>query len=182
MGAAWDKMVAGELYRADDPELVAAANHAARLQERLNATSDADRPAREALLRQLCGHVGAGVIVRAPFHCDYGRNIALGDGVFINFGAVILDVAPVSIGAGTNIAPYVQILTADHPRDPETRRDGLEFGRPIAIGTNVWIGAGAIILPGVNVGDDAIVGAGAVVNKDVPRGATVAGNPARPIR
>jgi maltose O-acetyltransferase len=117
--------------------------------------------------------------VRPPFHCDYGYNISLGANVFINFNCVILDVAPVAIGADTRIGPAVQIYAADHPRDPATRRSGAESGRPVTIGSNVWIGGGAIILPGVVIGDDAIVGAGSVVTRDVPAGATVAGNPAR---
>ena len=123
--------------------------------------------------------VGQHVNIRAPFHCDYGYNISLGDGVFMNFGCVILDVVEVTIGAATAIGPGVQILTADHPRDPVERRTGLESGRPIRIGSNVWIGGGAIILPGVTIGDDAVIGAGSVVTRDVAPGATVVGNPAR---
>lgn len=115
----------------------------------------------------------------AAFHCDYGSNISLGKNVFLNFNCVILDVVAVTIGDGTAIGPGVQILTADHPRDPAVRATGAEFGRPIAIGKNVWIGGGALILPGVTIGDDAIIGAGAVVTKDVPAGATAVGNPAR---
>lgn len=131
------------------------------------------------MLREVFGAVGEGVHIRPPFHCDYGYNIRLGDSVFLNFGCVILDVVAVTIGHGTQIGSGVQILTADHPRDPELRRRMLEFGRPITIGANVWIGAGAIILPGVTIGDDAIVGAGSVVTRDVPTGATVMGSPAR---
>ena len=112
---------------------------------------------------------------------DYGRNIHLGRGVFMNFGCVLLDVCEIRIGDGTEIGPYVQILTADHPRDPAARASGREFGRPITIGAQVWIGGGAIILPGVTIGDGATIGAGAIVTRDVPAGATVAGNPARPI-
>jgi maltose O-acetyltransferase len=123
--------------------------------------------------------VGDGAVIRPPFHCDYGFNIRLGAGVFLNFNCVILDVVTVTIGAKTQIAPGVQILTADHPRDPEARRAGLEFGRPVHIGENVWIGAGALILPGVTIGDDALIGAGSVVTRDVATGATVFGNPAR---
>ena len=120
-----------------------------------------------------------GATIRPPFHCDYGFNISLGDGAFLNFNCLILDVVAVTIGARTQIGPGVQILTADHPRDPAERASGLEFGRPISIGANVWIGGGAIILPGVRIGDDALVGAGAVVTRDVAPGATVVGNPAR---
>lgn len=123
--------------------------------------------------------VGEGSVIRPPFHCDYGFNIRLGAGVFLNFNCVILDVVEVIIGDKAQIGPGVQILTADHPRDPEQRAFGLEFGRPVRIGRNAWIGGGAIILPGVSVGDDALVGAGSVVTKNVATGATVVGNPAR---
>jgi maltose O-acetyltransferase len=118
-------------------------------------------------------------VIRPPFHCDYGYNIRLGDGVFLNFQCVILDVVAVVIGDRTQIGPGVQILTADHPRDAMARAAGAEWGRPITIGRDVWIGGGALILPGVTIGDGAIVGAGSVVTRDVPAGATVIGNPAR---
>src|SRR5499427_976704 len=134
---------------------------------------------RRALLMERLGTVGAGAVIRPPFHCDYGFNIRLGAGAFLNFNCVILDVVEVMIGDGVQIGPGVQILTADHPRDPDLRASGLEFGRPVRIGRNVWIGASAIILPGVSIGDDAVVGAGSVVTRDVPAGATAVGNPAR---
>lgn len=174
------KMLAGELYIADDPELAADAARAARWMARYNTASDADGPARHAMLVEGLGQVGERVTVRSPFHCDYGYNIRLAEGVFLNFGCVILDVVAVEIGAGTQIGPGVQILTADHPRDPALRAQALEFGRPVRIGANVWIGGGALILPGVTIGDDAIIGAGSVETRDVPRGMTVMGNPARP--
>ena len=123
--------------------------------------------------------VGENVVVRPPFACDYGCNIRLGSGVFVNFGCIFLDVVGITVGEGCQIGPAVQVLTADHPRDPALRRQGFESGKPVRIGRNVWIGGGAIILPGVTVGDDAIIGAGSVVTRDVPTGATVAGNPAR---
>ncbi len=125
------------------------------------------------------GRIGRGAVIRPPFFCDYGYNIHLGDEVFLNFNCVILDVVKVTIGDRTQIGPGVQILTADHPRDPAQRRTGLEFGRPVTIGADVWIGGSAIVLPGVRIGDGAIVGAGAVVTRDVAAGATVVGNPAR---
>jgi len=177
-----EKMLAGDLYTADDPEIAADAARAARWMARYNAAAAASPVERHALLVEGLGAVGRGVTVRSPFHCDYGDNIRLGDGVFLNFGCVILDVVAVEIGAGTQIGPGVQILTADHPRDPAARAAMLEFGRPIRIGANVWIGGGALILPGVTIGDDAIIGAGSVVTRDVPAGATVAGNPARVLR
>jgi maltose O-acetyltransferase len=173
------RMLAGELYVADCPELAADAQRAARWMARYNASGAASPEERRQLLGELFAEVGAGVNIRPPFHCDYGYNIHLGPGVFMNFNCVVLDVCQVSIGAGTQIGPGVQILTADHPREPELRAQMLEYGRPVAIGANVWIGAGALILPGVTIGDNALVGAGSVVTRDVPARATVYGNPAR---
>ncbi|MGH6998158.1 MAG: sugar O-acetyltransferase [Phenylobacterium sp.] len=172
------KMLAGEFYDAGDPQIQA--DHAAAVawMARFNAL-DLPMARRHDLLVERFGSVGEGATIRPPFHCDYGFNISLGAGVFLNFNCVILDVVAVSIGAKTQIGPGVQILAADHPRDPAERASGLEFGRPISIGANVWIGGGAIILPGVSVGDDALIGAGSVVTRDVPAGATVVGNPAR---
>lgn len=174
-----ERMLAGQLYVADDPELVADAERAAEWLDRYNRASTATVAGRHALLVEGLGYAGRGATIRAPFHCDYGYNIHLGEGVFLNFGCTVLDVVPVRIGAGTQIGPGVQILTADHPRDPAQRGQRLEFGRSVTIGRNVWIGGGALILPGITIGDDAIVGAGSVVTRDVPDGATVAGNPAR---
>lgn len=172
-------MLRGALYTADDAELAADYAHAAAWMARYNAASAAPEPDRHALLVQAMAHAGIGAVVRSPFHCDYGYNIHLDDGVFLNFGCVILDVVAVRIGALTQIGPGVQILTADHPRDPALRARRLESGRPVTIGRNVWIGAGALVLPGVTIGDNAIVGAGSVVNRDVAAGATVPGVPAR---
>ena len=173
------KMLAGELYRAGDPEIQADSAAAKAWMVRYNAALAASPAERRALLAEQLAAVGEGAVIRPPFHCDYGYNITLGADVFLNFSCIILDVVAVTIGAGTAIGPAVQIYTADHPRDPEQRRAGVEFGRPVTIGSNVWIGGGAIILPGVTIGDDAIIGAGSVVTRDVPAGATAVGNPAR---
>jgi maltose O-acetyltransferase len=173
------KMLAGELYVATGEELAADARRVAGWMDRYNASIAATQQNHPALLREIMASVGEGAYIRPPFHCDYGYNISLGAGVFLNFNCVILDVVKVTIGDRTQIGPGVQILTADHPRDPAQRRAGLEFGRPITIGADVWIGGGAIVLPGVTIGDGAIVGAGAVVTRDVAAGATVVGNPAR---
>ena len=162
-----DKMSAGDLYRAHDPELQAELAATAAWLVRYNAAS-ARSPDERRLLAERLGGVGDGADVRPPFHCDYGFNIRLGADVFLNFDCVILDVVAVGIGEGTQIGPGVHIYAADHPRDPSQRRDGLEFGRPVRIGRNVWIGGGAAILPGVTIGDDAILGAGNVVTRDVP--------------
>ena len=177
-----EKMLAGELYHAGDPELQAGRAAASLWMVRYNASLAAPAVERRAMLREIMAAVGDGVVVRPPFHCDYGSNIRLGADVFLNFGCVILDVMAVSIGDGTQIGPGVQIYAADHPRDPAVRRTGAELGRPVRVGRNVWIGGGAILLPGVVVGDDAVVGAGAVVTRDVAAGATVVGNPARAVR
>ena len=173
------KMLAGELYRPGDPEIQAAQAANFAWLARFNASLTLSRDERRVLVREGLGSVGERTGIRPPFHCDYGFNIHLGSGVFLNFDCVVLDVARVTIGDGTEIGPGVHIYTADHPRDPEVRRSGLEYGRPVHIGRNVWIGGKAIILPGVTIGDDALVGAGAVVTRDVPAGATVVGNPAR---
>jgi maltose O-acetyltransferase len=174
-----DKMLAGELYDPADPELEAARAANERWLARYNRSLELDLAARQALLRERFAAVGDGVAIRPPFHCDYGFNIRLGAGAFLNLNCVILDVAEVVIGERTQIGPGVNILTADHPRDAAGRASGLEFGRPIRIGRDVWIGGGAVILPGVSIGDSAVIGAGSVVTRDVPAGATAFGNPAR---
>ena len=176
-----DKMLAGELYNSATPQIQAEQQAAMRWLSRYNGMVTASASERLSVLRERLAAVGPASDIRPPFYCDYGFNISIGSGVFLNFNCVILDVVAVSIGDKTQIGPGVQILTADHPRDPAERLSGLEFGRPIAIGRNVWIGGAAILLPGVTIGDDAIIGAGAVVTRDVASGATVAGNPARPV-
>jgi len=175
------KMLAGQLYRPGDAEIQADLAAAAAWTAEYNAPLPRLPAERHALLAKRLGSVGRGADIRPPFFCDYGFNISVGAGVFLNFNCVILDVVAVSIGDGTQIGPAVQIYAADHPRDPETRRSGLEFGRPVRIGQHVWIGGGAIILSGVTIGDDAIIGAGSVVTRDVPPRGTVVGNPARPV-
>ena len=174
-----DKMLAGELYRAGAPELQAAQGETKRWLVRYNAASAEPPDVRRALLAERLASVGAGAVIRPPFHCDYGFNIHIGEEAFLNFGCVILDVMTVTIGAGAQVGPAVQIYAADHPRDAATRQTGLESGKPVHIGRDAWIGGGAIILPGVTIGDGAVVGAGSVVTRDVAAGATVMGNPAR---
>lgn len=172
------KMLAGELYNAADAELQVDMTATMEWLSRYNAAVALPVDERRQLLVERLAAVGEDVNIRPPFHCDYGFNISLGEGVFLNFNCVILDVVAVTIGDRTQIGPGVQILTADHPREAAQRESGLEFGRPVSIGRNVWIGGGAIILPGVTIGDDVLIGAGSVVTRDVPSGSTAFGNPA----
>jgi maltose O-acetyltransferase len=175
-----DKMLSGELYRADAVELVRERERCRSLLHAFN--SEPEEAARIALLGELLGAVGTGTSIQPPFACDYGGNIRVGNHVYLNFNCVILDCAEVRIGDGTQIAPGVQLLAADHPRQPQLRRELLELARPVTIGSNVWIGAAAIVCPGVSVGDDSIIGAGSVVTRDVPPGVVAFGSPARVVR
>ena len=181
MPTEFEKMVAGELYDPLDPELVAMRSRARDLCWDLNATRESEPEKRRAILRQLFGAGGESVWMQPPFFCDYGSNVRLGERVFFNFNCVLLDVCPITIGSFTLFAPAVQVLTAAHPLDP-VRRRAQEFGKPVAIGSDVWVGAGAIILPGVTIGDRAVIGAGSVVTRDVPAEVFAAGNPCRVIR
>jgi maltose O-acetyltransferase len=177
-----ERMLRGELYRFDDAELEAEYARAQDLLERYNATRHAEQALRDDLLKELLGEVGEGVVVRPAFRCDYGIHIAIGAGTFVNYDCVLLDVAPIRLGAACQLAPRVQLLTAEHPVDPGPRRAGWESGAPIAIGDNVWLGGGAVVCPGVAIGDDTVVGAGAVVTRDLPAGVVAAGVPARVLR
>jgi maltose O-acetyltransferase len=177
-----ERMLRGELYLAGDPDLAADHARAQDLVERYNTTRHAERDLRDRLLRELLGEVGKGVVVNPPFRCDYGTHIAIGAGTFVNYDCVMLDVAPISIGAACQLATCVQLLTPTHPIDPEPRRRGWEAAEPITIGDNVWLGGGAIVCPGVTIGDDTVVGAGAVVTRNLPAGVVAVGNPARVLR
>ena len=176
-----DKMLAGEMYDPLDAELVEARTRARDLCAALNATRDRDDDERRRILRQLFGAGGESVWMQPPFYCDYGANIELGERVFFNFNCVVLDVCRVRVGSFSLFGPAVQIYTPMHPFDAERRRRE-EFGKPVEIGSDVWVGGGAIILPGVHIGSRAVIGAGSVVTRDVPEGTFAAGNPCRVIR
>jgi maltose O-acetyltransferase len=176
-----EKMLAGELYDALDPELVAARNRARDLCQSLNASREADQDLRRYLCKELFGTGGETVWLQPPFYCDYGTNIELGERVFFNFNCVVLDVCLVRIGDYTLFGPAVQILTPMHPLNAELRRKQ-EYGKPIEIGSDVWVGGGALILPGVRIGSRTVIGAGSVVTRDIPDGVFAAGNPCRVIR
>jgi maltose O-acetyltransferase len=176
-----EKMLSGELYDPFDSELVAARARARELCRMLNATREAEQEERRRILVELFGAGGESVWMQPPFYCDYGTNIELGERVFFNFNCVVLDVCRVRIGSFTLFGPAVQIYTPMHPFDAQLRRQQ-EFGKPVDIGSDVWVGGGAIILPGVRIGDRAVIGAGSVVTRDVPDAVFAAGNPCRVIR
>jgi maltose O-acetyltransferase len=176
-----EKMLAGELYDPMDAELAVGRERARDLCQALNATREGDQEERRRILRELFGAGGDSVWMQPPFFCDYGSNIELGERVFFNFNCVVLDVCPVRIGSFTLFGPAVQIYTPMHPMDAELRRRE-EYGKPVEIGSDVWVGGGAIILPGVRIGSRAVIGAGSVVTRDVPEGVFAAGNPCRVIR
>lgn len=174
-------MLRGELYDPFDPELVRARRRARELCQELNTTREGQDDERRRILRELLGRGGDSVWMQPPFFCDYGTNIELGERVFFNFNCVVLDVARVRIGDYTLFGPAVQIYTATHPLDAQLRRRQ-EFAKPIEIGSDVWVGGGAILCPGIRIGSRAVIGAGSVVTRDIPEAVLAAGNPCRVIR
>lgn len=176
-----EKMLAGELYDPIDAELVRARNRARDLCQDLNATRESEQEVRRRILIELFGRGGDSVWMQPPFFCDYGSNILLGERVFFNFNCVVLDVCLVKIGDFSQFGPAVQIYTATHPMNAELRRKQ-EFAKPIEIESDVWVGGGAIICPGVKISSKSVIGAGSVVTRDIPAGVFAAGNPCRVIR
>jgi maltose O-acetyltransferase len=182
LGAEKDRMLRGEPYLAGADELLAERRHCRLLCERFNTVSFADTDTRRAILHELLGEVGEGAEVMAPFQCDYGYQIRIGARTFVNYNAVVLDAADVTIGADVQIGPNVQLLTALHPLEAAPRRRGLETAEPIVIADGAWLAAGVIVCPGVSIGADAVVGAGSVVTRDLPGRHLCVGNPCRAIR
>lgn len=177
-----EKMLAGELYNSFDPELVADRLQCRLLLKQYNDSRPDDTEYRQEILKKLINNQGQNFWIEPPFYCDYGFNITVGENVYFNFNCVVLDVAPVIIGDAVLIAPNVQIYTATHPLDWTTRSQGLEYAKPITIGSYVWLGGGVILCPGVKIGDHSVIGAGSVVTKDIPADVVAAGNPCRIIR
>ncbi|MBL3669264.1 sugar O-acetyltransferase [Streptomyces sp. M2CJ-2] len=177
-----ERMQAGDLYIADDPEIARRQQQAVRLAARYQAAYVEDAEAAGPILAELLGAVGEQAHVRPPLYVDYGSNITIGARTFVNYNLTALDVAAIVIGEDCQIGPNVQLLTPTHPLEPQPRRDKLEAAQPITIGDNVWIGGGAIVLPGVTIGDNSVIGAGSVVTKDVPPNVVAVGSPARPVR
>jgi maltose O-acetyltransferase len=176
-----EKMLAGELYDPLDPELIRARERARDLCDALNATRGFQREERRRILGELFDRAGKSVSVQPPFFCDYGFNISVGERCFFNFNCVLLDVCPITIGDRVLFGPAVQIYTATHPLDAGLRRS-LEFGKEISIGSDAWLGGGAIVCPGVSIGSNSVIGAGSVVTRDIPEGVVAVGNPCRVIR
>ena len=176
-----EKMLAGELYDPLDPALAAARDRARDLCQDLNATREGDRDLRRRILTDLFAAGGDSVWMQPPFFCDYGSNIFLGERVFFNFNCVVLDVCRVTIGDFTLFGPAVQVYTPMHPMNAELRRKQ-EYGKPVEIGSDVWVGGGAVICPGVKIGSRTVIGAGSIVTRDIPDGVFAAGNPCRVIR
>ncbi len=177
-----ERMLGGDWYLAEDEELCADRRRCRLATERLNAVSMTDLPARESILRALLGGLGAETEIRSPFQCDYGYQIEIGSRTFINFGAVILDSAPVRIGDDVQVGPSVKLVTPTHPLDPEQRRTRIESAAPITIGDDAWLATGVVVCPGVTIGPGAVVGAGSIVTRDLPPRHLCLGNPCRPVR
>ncbi|MFP7299229.1 maltose O-acetyltransferase [Neobacillus niacini] len=177
-----EKMVNGELYLAGDPQLVRERIDARRLTRLYNQTLENDEEKRTALLKELFGSTGKNLYIEPTFRCDYGYNIHVGENFYANFDCVFLDVCEITIGDNCVIAPGVHIYTATHPLDPTERISGSEYGKPVTIGHNVWIGGRAVINPGVNIGNNVVIASGAVVTKDVPDNVVIGGNPAKIIK
>ncbi|MBD2760584.1 sugar O-acetyltransferase [Yimella sp. cx-573] len=177
-----ERMESGELYIAIDPELRQMSSAALDLINEYNETSVRQANRRREILEQLLGAVGDDCEIRPPFQVDYGSNIRMGNGCFANFGLIALDVATITIGDDVLMGPNVQLLTPTHPIAPGPRRAKWEAAKPIVIEDNVWLGGGAIVCPGVTIGENSIVAAGAVVVKDVPANVIVGGNPAKVLR
>lgn len=178
-----DKCRQGLLYDANyDAELLKERENAKEVLFEYNRLRPSQQEERSRLLKQLLGKTGKELIIEPPFACDYGYNIEVGENFYANVNLVILDGAKVSIGDNVFLAPTVGIYTAGHPLDVAQRNRGLEYAYPVTIGNNVWIGAGAHILPGVKIGDNTVIGAGSVVTKDIPSGVLAVGNPCRVVR
>jgi maltose O-acetyltransferase len=177
-----EKMLSGEMYDARDPQLTAERQRARDLCKALNESYDSEQKLREGIIRELFGNSGDAIWIEPPFYCDYGSNITLGSKVFFNFNCVILDPASVIIGSNVLFGPGVQVYTAAHPISVSERRTWREFAQPVEIGSDVWVGGGAIICPGIRIGSRSVIGAGSVVTNDIPDDVFAAGNPCRLIR
>ncbi len=177
-----EKMLNGELYNAADTELAKERLNARRLTRLYNQTLETEIDKRTELLKQLFGSTGTNLYIEPTFRCDYGYNIHIGNNFYANFDCIFLDVCKIQIGNNCYIAPGVHIYTATHPTNPTERISGAEYGMPVSIGDNVWIGGRAVINPGVKIGNNAVIASGAVVTRDVPDNVIVGENPSKVIK
>ncbi len=173
-----EKMLQGEWYQADDPELHRERLHARKLTRLFNETIETEESRRTELLTELFGDTGDNVYIEPPFRCDYGYNISVGNNFFANFDCVFLDVCQIHIGDHCLMGPGVHVYAAAHPLSPHDRKTGAEFGKSVHIGRNVWIGGRAVINHGVTIGDNTVIASGSVVTKNVADNTVVGGNPA----
>lgn len=178
----FEKMLTGEWYDAGDPELDKLRNRCRTLCARYNALPPEDKPSQTAALRELLGQVGDDAIVVAPIHFDYGKNTAVGRGFLSNANCIFLDCAKITFGDHVLVGPGCGFFTAAHPIDAAARRTGMEYAKPITVGSDVWFGGNVTVLPGVTIGDGSVIGAGSVVTKDIPSGVIAVGNPCRVLR
>lgn len=175
-------MLSGELYLATDPQLSRERRRTRILLRKYNKSNDDESDLRQQVLGELIPGHGADLWIEPPFYCDYGSNISVGEQVFFNFNCIVLDVVQVKIGDNVLFGPAVQIYAATHPMSWKERASGLEFAKPVTIGSNVWVGGGAVICPGVTIGERSVIGAGSVVTKDIPADVFAAGNPCKPVK
>lgn len=178
----WEKLQAGMVYNDFDSDLFMRRVEAKKLFREYNRTGDDDTALRRKLMEQLFKHVGTEVWIEPDFRCEFGKNIVIGNNVYINFGCIILDCAEVTIGDNVLLGPNIGIYAANHSLDAEERINGGCCGKPVHVGNNVWLGGDVKILPGVSVGDNTIIGTGSIVTKDIPAGVIAIGNPCRVIR
>lgn len=177
-----ERMLAGDLYIADDPDNERLARRGLALADAYHRAEVAADPGARAILADLLGTLGEDAYVKPPLFVDYGEGIHIGARTFVNYNLTALDVASITIGQDCQIGPNVQLLTPTHPVEPQPRRDKLEAAQPIVIGDNVWLGGGVIVCPGVTIGENSVIGAGAVVTHDIPANVVAVGNPARVIK
>lgn len=178
----WERMIQGKLFLAADPEVQQKLRNVKRLIRQLNETTENMLERRRELVKELFAFAGEGSYIEPPFRCDFGINTTVGKNFYANYGCCILDVCSVTIGDNVMLAPYVGIYAASHPIDPDVRASGLECGKPVNIGNNVWIGGHSCVCPGVTIGNNVVIGAGSVVCKDIPDNVVAVGNPCRVIR
>ena len=177
-----ERMLAGLPYRANDPELKQIRAENKLRVARYNQLTRNQEEEMSQLIKEILGGTGKEILVEPPIHFDYGRNTTVGERFFANYNLTVLDVCPVTIGDNVMLAPNVSLYGAGHPIHPDARNSGYEYGAPITIGNNVWIGGRSCVLPGVTIGNNVVIGAGSVVTKDIPDNVIAAGNPCRVIR